>query len=90
MPALMGGGGSVDAAFASIASHAGHGHILILRAVSDDGFDADDGNCGKSFANQWGPVISAETTDSIEHGSPTQVSFASPILMRSVVPPDES
>ncbi len=61
MLALMGGGGSVDAAFAAIASHAGYGHILILRAVSDDSFDADDGDYGKSFAAQWGPVVSAET-----------------------------
>jgi cyanophycinase len=59
--ALMGGGGSVDAAYASIASHAGHGHILILRAVSDDSFDAEDGDYGKSFASRWGPVVSAET-----------------------------
>jgi len=61
MLALMGGGGSVDAAYAAIASHAGHGHIVILRAVSDDSFDPDDGSYGKSFANEWGPVISAET-----------------------------
>jgi cyanophycinase len=61
MLALMGGGGSVDSAFAAIASHAGYGHILILRAVSDDSFDAGDADYGKSFANQWGPVVSAET-----------------------------
>jgi cyanophycinase-like exopeptidase len=61
MLALMGGGGSVDAAYAAIAGHAGHGHILILRAVSDDSFDPDDGDYGKSFANEWGPVVSAET-----------------------------
>jgi cyanophycinase-like exopeptidase len=59
--ALMGGGGSVDAAYAAIASHAGGGHIVILRAVSDDSFDPDDGDYGKSFATQWGPVESAET-----------------------------
>jgi beta-aspartyl-peptidase (threonine type) len=59
--ALMGGGGSVDAAFASIASHAGGGHIVILRAVSDDSFDPGDGNYGDSFAARWGPVRSAET-----------------------------
>ena len=61
MLALMGGGGRVDAAFAAIAGHAGYGHILILRAVSDDSFDADDGDYGKSFATEWGPVVSAET-----------------------------
>jgi cyanophycinase len=59
--ALMGGGGSVDAAYAAIASHAGGGHIVILRAVSDDSFDPDDGDYGKSFADKWGPVESAET-----------------------------
>ena len=59
--ALMGGGGTVDAAFAFIASHAGGGHIVILRAVSDNSFDPDDGNYGKSFVKKWGPVASAET-----------------------------
>jgi beta-aspartyl-peptidase (threonine type) len=59
--ALMGGGGSVDAAFAAIANHAGGGHIVILRAVSDDGFDPGDGNYGDSFATRWGPVSSAQT-----------------------------
>ncbi len=59
--ALMGGGGSVDAAYASIASHAGGGHIVILRAVSDDSFDPEDGDYGVSFSTKWGPVISAET-----------------------------
>jgi hypothetical protein len=32
----------------------------------------------------------AVTTDSIERGLPTQDSIASPIMMRSVVPPDET
>lgn len=59
--ALMGGGGSVDAAFQAIASHAGGGHILILRAVADDSFDAEDGDYGVSFTTKWGPVASAET-----------------------------
>ena len=59
--ALMGGGGSVDAAFAAIARHAGGGHIVILRAVADDSFDAEDGDYGISFASKWGPVASAET-----------------------------
>lgn len=59
--ALMGGGGTVDAAFAFIARHAGGGHIVILRAVSDDSFDPDDGNYGQSFVKKWGPVASAET-----------------------------
>ena len=59
--ALMGGGGSVDAAYAFIASRAGGGHIVILRAVSDDSFDPDDGDYGESFVNKWGPVVSAET-----------------------------
>ena len=31
-----------------------------------------------------------ETTDAILRGRPARVSFASPIMMRSVVPPDES
>jgi cyanophycinase-like exopeptidase len=59
--ALMGGGGSVDAAFEFIARHAGGGHIVILRAVSDDSHDPDDGNYGASFVGKWGPVTSAET-----------------------------
>lgn len=59
--ALMGGGGSVDAAFAAIAERAGHGHIVILRAVSDGSFDPEDGNYGESFITKWGPVTSAET-----------------------------
>jgi cyanophycinase len=59
--ALMGGGGSVDAAFKMIADRAGHGHIVILRAVSDDSFDPDDGSYGKKFVGEWGPVASAET-----------------------------
>lgn len=59
--ALMGGGGRVDAAYASIARHAGDGHIVILRAVSDDGFDPEDGNYGQLYATAWGPVVSAET-----------------------------
>jgi cyanophycinase len=59
--ALMGGGGSVDAAFKMIADRAGQGHIVILRAVSDDSFDADDGSYGKKFMGEWGPVVSAET-----------------------------
>ena len=59
--ALMGGGGSVDAAFKFIADRAGHGHIVILRAVSDDSFDPDDGSYGKNFMGKWGPVASAET-----------------------------
>lgn len=59
--ALMGGGGRVDAAFAAIAAHAGRGHIVILRAVSDDSFDPEDGDYGASFVRDWGPVASAET-----------------------------
>jgi beta-aspartyl-peptidase (threonine type) len=59
--ALMGGGGSVDAAFKFIADRAGHGHIVILRAVHDDSFDPDDGDYGKEFVGKWGPVSSAET-----------------------------
>lgn len=59
--ALMGGGGSVDAAFKFIADRAGHGHIVILRAVHDDSFDPDDGDYGKDFSGKWGPVSSAET-----------------------------
>ena len=59
--ALMGGGGIVDAAYAAIASHAGGGHIVILRAVGDDSFDPTDGEYGDSFVTKWGPVTSAET-----------------------------
>lgn len=59
--ALMGGGGAVDAAYRFIASHAGGGHIVILRAVSDNSFDPDDGDYGDSFVGKWGPVVSAET-----------------------------
>jgi cyanophycinase len=61
MLALMGGGGSVDAAYKAIATHAGGGHIVILRAVADDSFDPEDGDYGISFATEWGPVASAET-----------------------------
>jgi hypothetical protein len=32
---------------------------------------------------------SAEVSDSIEHGVPTQDALTSPMMMRSVVPPDE-
>ena len=59
--ALMGGGGIVNAAYAAIASHARGGHIVILRAVSDDSFDPADGDLGKSFMTQWGPIASAQT-----------------------------
>jgi cyanophycinase len=59
--ALMGGGGSVDAAFIALARGAGQGHLVILRAVGDDSFDPDAGNYGRSFRAEWGPVASAET-----------------------------
>ena len=59
--ALMGGGGAVDAAYRFIATHAGGGHILILRAVSDDSFDPTDGDIDDSFLHTWGPVTSAQT-----------------------------
>jgi cyanophycinase len=59
--ALMGGGGRVDAAFKMIAERAGHGHIVILGAVSDDSFDPEDGDYDKKFMGEWGPVVSAET-----------------------------
>jgi cyanophycinase len=59
--ALMGGGGSVDAAFVALARGAGHGHVVILRAVGDDSFDPDAGDYGRSFRAEWGPVASAET-----------------------------
>jgi cyanophycinase len=58
---LFGGGGRVDAGFRFIAAHAGGGHIVILRAVSDDSYDPTDGDYGESFFNEWGPVVSAET-----------------------------
>lgn len=60
-PALMGGGGAVDAAYSAIARCAGGGHIVILRAISDDSYDSEGGDYGKSFMTQWGPVASAET-----------------------------
>jgi len=59
--ALMGGGGKLDAALRFIAQHAGNGHIVILRAVSDDSYDPTDGSYGESFMKEWGPVVSAET-----------------------------
>jgi beta-aspartyl-peptidase (threonine type) len=59
--ALMGGGGSVDAAYRAIAGHAGGGHIVILRAVHDDSFDPQSGGYGESFMKEWGPVTSAQT-----------------------------
>jgi cyanophycinase len=58
---LFGGGGRVDAGFRFIAERAGHGHIVILRAVSDDSYDPTDGDYGESFLKDWGPVVSAET-----------------------------
>src|ERR1043165_4665616 len=45
--ALMGGGGNNDSAWRFLATHAGRGHFVILRAVSDDSYDPDDGNYGK-------------------------------------------
>ena len=59
--ALMGGGGIVNAAYAAIAGHARGGHIVILRAVSDDSFDPQDGDLGKTFMTTWGPLASAQT-----------------------------
>ena len=59
--ALMGGGGRLDAAFRALGNAAGHGHIVILRAVSDGSFDPDDGDYGRSFMTDWGPVRSART-----------------------------
>ena len=59
--ALMGGGGKLDAAYRFIAMRAGGGHIVILRAVSDDSYDPTDGNYGEAFMKEWGPVVSAET-----------------------------
>jgi cyanophycinase len=59
--ALMGGGGIVDAAYAAISGHARGGHIVILRAVSDDSFDPQDGDLGKTFMTAWGPIASAQT-----------------------------
>ena len=57
--ALMGGGGSVDAAFSALARAAGFGHIVILRAVADDSYDRNDGNYGQSFVSKWSPAVSA-------------------------------
>lgn len=58
---LMGGGGYVDAAYASIARHAGGGHIVILRAAADEKFNPGAGEYGRLFASRWGPVTSAQT-----------------------------
>jgi len=59
--ALMGGGGRVDSAFAALASAAGGGRIVILRAVADDSYDPTDGDYGESFTSKWGPVACAQT-----------------------------
>jgi cyanophycinase len=60
--ALMGGGGSVDAAFRFLVEHAGHGHIVILRAASaDEAYDPTDGDIDEDFVKRWGPVVSAQT-----------------------------
>ena len=57
----MGGGGFVDAAYRFLANLGGHGHVLVLRAVSDDSYDPEAGNYGVLFKDKWGPVRSAET-----------------------------
>ena len=59
--ALMGGGGRLDSAFEALAAAAGHGRIVVLRAVADDQFDPTDGDYGEAFRDRWGPVVSAET-----------------------------
>ncbi|MBS0570771.1 MAG: Type 1 glutamine amidotransferase-like domain-containing protein, partial [Proteobacteria bacterium] len=60
--ALMGGGGSVDAAFRFLAERAGHGHIVVLRAASpEDAYDPTDGDIDEDFVKRWGPVASAQT-----------------------------
>jgi cyanophycinase len=60
--ALMGGGGSVDAAFRFLAERAGHGHIVVLRAAAaDDAYDPTDGDINADFIKRWGPVVSAQT-----------------------------
>jgi len=59
--ALMGGGGNNDNAWRFLATHAGRGHFVILRAVSDDSYDPDDGNYGELLQKRWGGVASAET-----------------------------
>ena len=58
---LFGGGGRVDEGFRFIARRGGGGHMVILRAVSDDSYDPTDGDYGESFLKDWGPVVSAET-----------------------------
>jgi len=59
--ALMGGGGNVDEAFRFIARRAGGGHLVVLGAAGDPGYDPRDGKYGPWFAQRWGPVVSAET-----------------------------
>jgi cyanophycinase len=51
---LMGGGTEVDAAFAWLVAHAGHGHIVILRASGDDELQ-------KYIYNDIGNVRSVQT-----------------------------
>ena len=48
-----------------------------------------DQNSSVDLKNRHSNRPSAETLDSIERGSSTRVSIASPIMMRSVVPPNE-
>jgi cyanophycinase len=59
--ALMGGGGTVDAAYRFIAERGGHGHIVVLGADSDGRFDPSLRKYDLSFMTRWGPVVSAET-----------------------------
>jgi cyanophycinase len=58
---LMGGGGSVESAYRSLAERAGRGHIVVLRATADHSFDVDDGELGPLFLGAWGPTVSCQT-----------------------------
>jgi beta-aspartyl-peptidase (threonine type) len=55
------GGGKLDAAHRFIATQAGNGHIVILRAVGDDSYDPAGGDYGEAYIKEWGPAVSAET-----------------------------
>lgn len=58
---LMGGGGYVEGAYRSLAERAGRGHVVVLRATADHGFDPTDGDLGPLFLGAWGPTVSCQT-----------------------------
>lgn len=58
--ALMGGGGTVDAAFRFISDRAGHGHIVVLGADDDGKFDPSLRKYNTNFSERWGGSVSTE------------------------------